>query len=323
MAGRGTFISVGKSFDQAIERVRRAEELGYDSVYTTQTAGRDALTVLTSFSAATERIKIGTGVLPIYSRTPVATAQTAATLDEYSGGRMVLGLGVSHQVTVENWFQSKIDRPLKAMREYVAILRACFAGEDPPEGEIFHTKFHFMGYQPRQDIPIYVSALQPKMLRLAGEIGDGVILWLCNPDYIRDVVVPEVSAGRERARKQLDGFDIVAAIPSAVTDDKTAAYETMRMDLITYWSLPFYRAMIEGSGFGDDIAAFDAGIQAGDMERAKAAISDRFLDALTAIGSADDVRAGVARYADAGATSPNIGAVPRTDFAATLEAAAP
>ena len=154
------------------------------------------------------------------------------------------------------------------MREYVQILRACFAGEDPPEGEIFRTAFHFMGYQPRADLPIYVAALSPRMLRLAGEIADGVMLWLCNPNYIRDVVVPEVRAGRERAGKQLDGFDIVAAIPAAVTDDTQAAYDTMRTDLITYWSLPFYRAMIERSGFGDDIAAFDEGMQAGDVERA-------------------------------------------------------
>ena len=149
-----------------------------------------------------------------------------------------------------------------------------------------------MGYEPRADLPIYIAALSPKMLRLAGEIADGVMLWLCNPNYIRDVVVPEVRAGRERAGKELDGFDIVAAVPAAVTDDKAAAYETMRTDLLTYWSLPFYRAMIERSGFGEDIAAVRRGMQAGDVERAKAAISDRFLDDLTAIGSPDEVRAG-------------------------------
>src|ERR671936_3123756 len=131
MAGVGTFISVGKSLDQTVERVERAEALGYDSTYVTHIAGRDSLAVLMAYAAATERIKLGTGVLPIYSRTPVATAQTAATIDEYSGGRMVVGLGVSHQVTVENWYQSKIEKPIKAMREYVEILRACFAGEDP------------------------------------------------------------------------------------------------------------------------------------------------------------------------------------------------
>jgi alkanesulfonate monooxygenase SsuD/methylene tetrahydromethanopterin reductase-like flavin-dependent oxidoreductase (luciferase family) len=323
MAGRGTFISVGKSFDQAIERVRRAEELGYDSTYVTHIAARDSLSVLMAYASATERIKLGTGVLPIYSRTPVATAQAAVTIDEYSGGRMVLGLGVSHQVTVENWYQARIEHPLRAMREYVAIERALFAGEEPPRGEIFWTAFRFMGYEPRADLPIYVAALSPKMLQLAGEIADGVMLWLCNPNYIRDVVVPEVRAGRERAGKDLDGFDIVAAVPAAVTDDKQAAYDVMRSDLVTYMSLPFYRAMIERSGFGEDIAAFDAGIQGGDIERAKAAISDRFLVLLTAIGTEEEVRSCVERYAEAGATSPCIGPVPRTDFAATLEAAAP
>jgi alkanesulfonate monooxygenase SsuD/methylene tetrahydromethanopterin reductase-like flavin-dependent oxidoreductase (luciferase family) len=135
-------------------------------------------------------------------------------------------------------------------------------------------------------------------------------------------VIPSVRDGRERAGKDMDGFDVVAAVPAAVTEDRAAAYETMRADLVTYWSLPFYRAMIERSGFGEDIAAFDAGMAGGDVEAAKRGISDAFLDSLTAIGTPDDVRAGVARYRDAGATSPGVGAVPRTDFEATLEAAA-
>jgi F420-dependent oxidoreductase-like protein len=323
MAGLGTFISVGRTIGQAVERVKRAEALGYDSAYVTHIAGRDSLTVLMSYAAGTERIRVGTGVLPIYSRTPVATAQAAATIDEYSAGRMVLGIGVSHQVTVENWYQSKIDRPLRAMREYVATLRAIFAGEDPPEGEIFSTRFRFMGYQARADLPIYVAALSPKMLRLAGEIADGVMLWLCNPSYIADVVVPEVRAGRERAGKPLEEFDIVAAVPAAVVDDRAAAYQTMRADLLTYWSLPFYRAMIERSGFGADIERFDAAAAGGDSDGMRAAISDRFLEALTAIGSPEDVRAGARRYAAAGTTSPCLAPVARTDFEATLEAAAP
>jgi alkanesulfonate monooxygenase SsuD/methylene tetrahydromethanopterin reductase-like flavin-dependent oxidoreductase (luciferase family) len=206
------------------------------------------------------------------------------------------------------------------MREYVGAVRAAFRGEHPPDGEIFRTRFRFMGCEPRPDLPIYVAALSPKMLRLAGEIADGAMLWLCNPGYIRDVVVPEVTKGRERIGKSLEGFDVVVAVPSAVAD-RESAYETMRNDLVTYWSLPFYRAMIDRSGFGDDIAAFDAGIEEGDVERAKRGISDRFLDSLTAIGSPEDVREGVKRYFDAGATSPGIGPVPRTDFGATLEAA--
>jgi alkanesulfonate monooxygenase SsuD/methylene tetrahydromethanopterin reductase-like flavin-dependent oxidoreductase (luciferase family) len=319
----GTFISVGRSLDQAIERVKHAEALGYESTYVTHIAARDSLSVLMAYAAATERLKLGTGVLPIYSRTPAATAQTAATIDEFSGGRMVLGLGVSHKVTVENWYGTKLEHPLQAMREYVGVVRAAFRGEDPPEGEIFGSRFHFMGLEPRAELPIYVAALSPKMLRLAGEIADGVMLWLCNPPYIRDVVIPEVRAGRERAGKSLDGFDVVAAVPCAVTDDTAETYETMRNDLITYWSLPFYRAMIERSGFADDIAAFDEGMQAGGPDRAKPAISERFLEELTAVGSPESVRAGIERYLDAGATSPGVGPIPRTDFDATLEAARP
>ena len=141
-----------------------------------------------------------------------------------------------------------------------------------------------MGYAARPDFPIYIAALSPAMLRLAGEIGDGVILWLCNPDYIRDVVVPEVTKGRERAGKSLEGFDIVAAVPSAVTDEPEQARAKLRKDLIPYFSLPFYRAMIERSGFEDDVAGFDAGMAKGDPDAATAAISDRFLQTLTAIG---------------------------------------
>src|SRR5436190_4992298 len=239
----GTFISPGRSLETALQRVERAEALGYESVYTTHIAARDSLIVLAAYASRTSRIKLGTGVLPIYSRTPVATAQAAATIDEFSGGRMVLGLGVSHQVTVENWYGVRLERPLKAMREYVGIVRACSRGEDPPEGEIFKSRFHFMGYEPRADLPIYVAALSPAMLRLAGEIADGVILWLCNPSYIRDVVVPEVTAGRERAGLGLEGFDIVPAVPAAMTESREEAYAAMRKDLIPYFSLPFYRAM--------------------------------------------------------------------------------
>ncbi len=320
--GVGTFISAGRSLETALQRVERAESLGYESVYTTHIAARDSLTVLAAYASRTEKIKLGTGVLPIYSRTPVATAQAAATIDELSGGRMVLGLGVAHQVTVENWFGSTIGKPVAEMREYVNAIRAMFRGEDPPPGEKFPTRFRFMGYEPRPDLPVYVAALSPAMLRLAGQIGDGVMLWLCNPDYIRDVVVPEVTKGRERAGKTLDGFDIVAAVPAAVTEDPDTARASLRSDLIPYFSLPFYRAMIERSGYGDEIGAFDEAMKRGDTEAAAAAISNRFLEQLAAVGNATEAEAAVHRYLEAGTTSPCLGGVPRTDFDVTLKALA-
>ena len=322
MPGIGTFISAGRSLEQAIERVRLAESLGYDSTYVTHIAGRDSLTVLAAYAAATERIRLGTGVLPIYSRTPAATAQTAATIDELSGGRMVLGVGVSHRLTVEAWYGQSIDRPVTEMREYVGAMRAMFRGDEPPEGEKWPTKFRFMGYDVRPELPIYVAALSPNMLRLAGEIGDGVLLWLCDPPYVRDVVIPEVTKGRERAGKGLEGFDIVPAVPAAVTADRDATLERLRGDLVTYLSLPFYRSMLERSGFGGEIAGFDEGIAAGDVERAKASMSEAMLDSLGGFGGGAEVRGAVERYLDAGATSPGVSPVPTADFDATLAAGA-
>lgn len=320
--GIGAFIGTGRDLDAALERVRLAESLGFESAYVTHIAGRDSLTVLTRYATVTERIRLGTGVLPIFSRTPASCAQTAATIDEISGGRMVLGLGVSHKVTVEHWFDAEITKPVTQMREYAGICRAILDGKPPPEGDYFNSKFQFMGYPPRPDLPIYIAALSPSMLRLAGEIGEGVMLWLCNPDYIRETVVPEVAKGRERAGKTLDGFDVVAAVPVAVSDDPEAARNSFRKDLIPYASLPFYRAMLERSGFRSDLAAFDEGMAAGDVPRALAGLSDDLLGSLAGIGTADEVRAKVREYTDAGATSPCIGSIPGSGFDQALKAVA-
>jgi probable F420-dependent oxidoreductase len=316
----GCFISTGRSLEQAIERVRLAESLGYEAAYVTHIAGRESLTVVTAYAIATSTIRVGTGVVPIYTRTPATMAQTAATIDELSGGRLNLGLGVSHRPVVEGWHGQTIDRPVAEMREYVAIVRSILRGESPPPGERWRTGFHLVGLDTRPELPLYVAALSPAMLRLAGEIADGVILWLCNPSYIRDVVIPEVTVGRERAGRTLEGFDVVAAVPAALSEDPAAAYAAMRKDLIPYFGLPFYRAMIERTGFAADIAAYDAA--AGDLEAMQAGISDRFIEELTAIGDESSVLAGVERYREAGATSPCIGPVPGSDFAATLRAAA-
>jgi len=304
--GLGSFIGVGRSLDTALGRVARVEELGYESVFVTHIGGRDSITLLAAYAAATSRIRLGTGVIPIYARTPANMAQSFVTLDEISGGRAIAGLGVSHKPVVEHWFNQSIDKPLAEMREYVAIVRAILHGEDPPPGEKFRTAFHLTGWEPpRPDMPVYLAGLSPGMLRLAGEIADGVVLWLCNPNYIRDVVVPTVREGREKAGRELDGFDIVAAVPSAVTDDPGAARERLRGELVPYFNLPYYRKMLALSGLDPDGGP-----------------TDEFLDLLGAIGSPDEARASVRRYAESGATSPCVGGISGSDFDATLEALA-
>jgi len=127
-----------------------------------------------------------------------------------------------------------------------------------------------------------------------------------------------VRAGRERAGLTLEGFDVVPAVPAALTDDPRGAYAAMRKDLIPYFGLPFYRKMIERTGFASDIEAYDRA--GGDLEAMQAAVSEGFLDELTAVGDESALSAGVERYREAGASSPCIGPIPRTDFEATLRA---
>jgi alkanesulfonate monooxygenase SsuD/methylene tetrahydromethanopterin reductase-like flavin-dependent oxidoreductase (luciferase family) len=234
------------------------------------------------------------------------------------------------------------------MREYVALVRALLAGTGlagtglagtglagtglagtglagtglagtgPPAGLRWNSTFAFNGFTPRADIPIYLAGLSPAMLRLAGEIADGVVLWACPGSYVADVVVREIAAGRARAGRELAGFDICAAIPSAVVDDPAVAYQGIRTELHRYFGLPFYRAMFAQAGYEADIAAYDA---AADVAAQRAAISDPFIEDLCAIGKPADVAAGVARYRAAGATNPMITNITGTDLRPTLQAA--
>ena len=320
----GSFISVGRSLSDAIARVRLAEELGYDAAYVTHIAGRDSLTVLAGYAARDVAHR------PRHRRRPDLHAHAGDDGDDggHAAGAVRAGAcawawASRTAPVVEGWHGQTIDKPVAEMREYVAIVRAILAGEPPPAGEKWQTSFALSGIGPYPDLPIYVAALSPAMLRLAGEVADGAMLWLCNPEYIRAVVMPELQAGRERAGKTMEGFEVVAAVPSAVVEDPATAFASMRRDLLTYFGLPFYRAMLERSGFGEDIAAYDEAAARGDGEAMQAAISERFLRALCAIGSPEDGPRRRARYQDAGATAPCVGPIARTDFEATLRAAAP
>jgi alkanesulfonate monooxygenase SsuD/methylene tetrahydromethanopterin reductase-like flavin-dependent oxidoreductase (luciferase family) len=308
-------------FEAAVRYARLADELGYESINCPHIAARDSFTLLSALAMVTERISLGTAVAPIYHRSPASMAQTAATVDEICGGRFRLGLGVGHRVTMGGWHGQEIGKPTVEMREYVDIVRAILAGEQPPPGQRWTSNFAFMGFEPRADIPIYQAALSPGMLRLAGEIADGVLLWACPSNYVREVVIPEVTAGRERAGKALEGFAILPCIPSAAGGDRATVLDEVRNELHRYFGLPFYRSMFGAAGFTDDLAAYDAA--APDREAQKHAISEAFIEQLCALGDDAAVRRGVERYREAGATNPILTAVWGTDFEQTLRAAAP
>jgi F420-dependent oxidoreductase-like protein len=314
------FISPGKSLDQAVERVQLAEKLGYDSVFSTQIAKRDGLMTLAAYAAKTSTIKLGTGVIPAFPRHPVALAYEAATLDEMSGGRLILGVGTSHRITMENWYGFDMSKPLSQLKEYVSILRSIITtGRAEFQGDFYKVNFAFMDYAARADLPIYISGLSKNTLRFAGAAADGVILWSCLPTYIREVVVPNVRAGAEEAGRDPDACTIVAAVPSICTDEVEAARAAFRKEFFVYMTLPFYRAAIAGAGYQDELDAFDKALGAGDMAGAREAISERMLTEFAGIGDAATVRAKIAEYRAAGVHLPAVGLV--TNAEATLEAA--
>lgn len=314
------FISPAKSLGQAVERVQLAEKLGYEAVFSTHIAKRDGLMTLAAYAAGTSKIKLGTGVIPAFPRHPVALSYEAATLDEMSGGRLILGVGTSHRITMENWYGFDMSRPLSQLKEYVAILRSIITtGRAQFEGDFYKVNFAFMDYAARADLPIYISGLSQNTLRFAGAAADGLILWACMPSYIRDVVVPNVRAGAQEAGRDPNACKIVAAVPSICTDDVDAGRDAFRKEFFVYMTLPFYRAAIAGAGYQDELDAFDRAMQSGDMAGARAAISERMLQEFAGIGDAATVRAKIAEYRAAGVDLPAVGLV--TNAEATLEAA--
>jgi len=296
-----------------VARATAAEKLGYESVWVTQLPdARDAALVLAAYGAATNRVGLGTGVLPIYTRHPTAMVQMAATLDELTGGRFILGIGISHKVTVEGMWGLHLDSPVQAMREYVEIVRAGLRdGVGSLEGEHFTARWGYSAPR-RAELPIMISALNPRMLELAGEVSDGVVLWMCSPAYISTEVIPRVAAGRQKAGKSMDGFEIVAAVPACLTSDRAAAMDVFRQTVSRYANLPYYRKMMDASGFRDEL----------DTER----ITDGMLDTLAGIGDQRQISDALRRYREAGVTLPGVGPFGghkgAAGFEATLEAAA-
>jgi F420-dependent oxidoreductase-like protein len=290
------YLNPGADLGAATELARMSERLGYDSVWVTHGLGRDSFLVLAAYGAATSHIGLGNGVVPIYPRHPVAMAQAALTLNEMTAGRFRLGIGVSHASSMEDMLGLRVVEPLAAMREYVAVLRGALGDGSDFSGRHYRARWAMAVPRRPPAPPIYLAALSTKMLELAGEIADGAILWLCPPDYVRDVALPAITRGRRRANRPLDGFEIVAAVPLAITDDRAAAMTAFRAELARYAALPFYRAMLQAAGLGAEIAAFDR----------SGTVSTAMAEALGGVGPAEATRDVVAAYRRAGVTLPAV-----------------
>jgi F420-dependent oxidoreductase-like protein len=309
------YLNPGAELGTAVELARTAERLGYDSVWVTHGLGRDSFLVLAAYGAATSRIGLGNGVVPIYPRHPVAMAQEALTLNELTANRFRLGIGVSHAASMQDMLGLRIVEPLAAMREYVTVLRGALGEGTDFTGRHYRARWAMAVPKRPAAPPIYLAALSAKMLELAGEIADGVILWLCPPEYVRTVALPAITRGRRRAHRPLEGFEIVAAVPLAVTDDRAAAISAFRAELVRYASLPFYRAMLETAGVGAELKTFDR----------DGVVPSAMAEALGGLGSAQVARDYVEAYRRAGVTLPAIRPITFPDapwFRRTLEEAA-
>jgi alkanesulfonate monooxygenase SsuD/methylene tetrahydromethanopterin reductase-like flavin-dependent oxidoreductase (luciferase family) len=308
------YLIPGAELAAAVDLARRAEGLGYESLWVTHGAGRDSFVVLAAYGAATARIGLGNGVVPIYPRHPVAMAQAALTLSELTRGRFRLGIGVSHRSSMEEMLGIPLREPLAVMREYVAVLRGALGGSVAFTGRHYRVDWTLGAPTRPPAPPIHLAALSPAMCELAGEIADGAVLWLCPPGYVREVAVPALERGRRRAGKDLAGFAIVAAVPLAVTDERARALAAFRGELTRYLLLPFYRTMLERAGLGKELREFD---RTGETPEAMA-------EALGAIGDREAARALIAEYRAAGVTLPAVRPITFPDapwYRPTLEAA--
>lgn len=323
MAGRtGAYLIPGPDLRQAVELARRVEELGYQSLWVTHGGGRDSFVVLSAYADKTKTIALGNGVVPIYPRHPVALAQEALTLAELSAGRFRLGVGVSHRPMMESALGLGMAKPLEVMREYVAVLRGALAGRVDHAGPRYRVSWTSALRGLPEPPPIFLAALSAPMLELAGEVADGVILWLCAPGYIRRVALPAIAKGRQRAGKAVEGFEVVAAVPVGVTDDVKGVTELFKEELTRYLALPFYRAMLGASGLGEELVRFDR-----DREGRAApgeAVPDRLTSALGGIGDRAAVSDYVNSYRQAGVTLPAVRPIGFSDarhYRPTLEGA--
>jgi probable F420-dependent oxidoreductase len=283
----------------------RAEEAGFRAAWFPEITFGDAFGPATGVATRTSRLELGTGVVGIWSRSPVTMALQAATLNELSGGRLILGLGLQARGYVEGWHGRTYERPVRAMREYVSILRRIFSGEVVTfEGEIFSVRnFQLTMQPPDRPLRIYMAAIGPQMLRLAGEVADGVLGYCYSLEYVRDVVLPNLTAGAERAGRSLVGFDVACGFPALVTDDDSGL-DLIRGQALMFatagGSSPEYAKSFAAAGFGAEVEEIASRFEARDVPGALAVVTDAMADAVTIAGSLEHVRERIEAYRAAG-----------------------
>ena len=300
-----------------LDLAREADTLGYAVAWAAEAYGSDAATVLSWIAAQTTRIDVGSAIFQIPGRTPALTAMTAATLDNLSGGRFRLGLGVSGPQVSEGWHGVRFDKPLARTREYVDIVKLALSRRKVAyDGEFFTLplpdgpgKALVLTVHPtRPNIPIYLAAIGPKNLELTGEIADGWLAIFFAPESAGEHLA-HIAAGRAKVGKTMEGFDVVPTVPVVIGDDVNACADAVRAYSALYIGgmgsrdKNFYNQLAVRMGYDAEAAEVQEKYLARDYDGAAAAVPFEFIDRTSLIGPRARIQERLQAYADAGVTT--------------------
>jgi F420-dependent oxidoreductase-like protein len=308
------YWGIGLTSEDQLEIVQEAERLDYDSVWAAEAYGSDTATVLAWLAGQTSKIRLGAGIFQMPARSATMTAMTAATIDQLSGGRMIIGIGSSGPQVAEGWHGQRFAKQLQRTRDYVAVIRMALARERVefhgetlelplPDGPGKALKLTISPVQER--IPIYLAAIGPKNTALAGEIADGWIPTLFSPEHVSEFR-PLLEEGAQRSGKSLDDFDIAPTVNVFITDDLAHARDTMRPFIALYVGgmgsrkQNFYNEVVKRYGYEAEAKQIQDLYLEGKRDEAMAAIPDSLIDTVSLCGPKDVVRERLAVYRDAG-----------------------
>jgi len=292
------------------EILEEAERLGYTDAWTAEVNAADAFTPMAALACWTRKTRIGSAIGSIYTRTPTLLAQTTAGLADIAPGRIALGIGTSSPVIVEAWNGVKLERPLERMRQTVQFLRQALTG-DKTTATVgpYNIRSFRLARAPSQPVPVFIAALREKMLRLAGELGDGVIT-----NYISPQDAPKVAAvAKEAARKagrDPDHLDVACRIFVIPTEDRQAAQMIGRFVVSAYLTTPFYYAFHEWLGRGDILSPMMQAWQAGERQQALGLVPEQVVDDLFVFGSRMEMLDKIEAYCKNGITTPILNIIP-------------
>jgi len=289
------------SVSDIIDCARLAERKGFDAVWVAEGRGPDAFSVLTAVALNTERICLGAGIIPIFSRSPWLIAMGTAVADQVSNGRFTLGLGPSHKSVVEKRHGLVFEKPTQRLREVASIVRlALKGGVVNYEGEVFRISGAHLSFKPRRsEVPIYVAAMRPRMLQLAGEIADGALLIFPTRDYVKGAL-KEVREGARMVNRNAEDLDIASYVFTCVSKERRTAIEASRKVLAYYGRLPNYYDHFSRQGFPLEAKALEAAWARNDISGAIAAVTDELVLAFSASGTPDEVAKKIDEFAGSG-----------------------